>query len=214
MHRKIYLIPNARNPRSEESLKDLNMRHPSITHGRGGFGHGGKGRGVAGRGHGEDREFGRRGQRLFAAGDFRLLLLSLLQDVPRHGYELIRTIEEMFSGSYAPSPGVVYPTLALLAEQDLIAPGEGSTDGKKRYAISAAGRAYLADHQALVDGLKARMRLQAGALRGQEIPAEVREAARTLKAALMLNTRPWDMERVLRVRAAIEAAIAAVAHEG
>lgn len=147
---------------------------------------------------------------MFGPGDFRLLLLSLLAEAPRHGYELIRTIEEMFGGAYAPSPGVVYPTLSLLSEQDLVAPEAGDAEGKKRYGITATGRQQLAEHQAEVEGLKARLRLQAGALRGAEVPVVVREAARTLKAALMLNNRPWNEARAQRVRGAIEAAIAAV----
>ena len=203
------------------------MRHPDGPRGKhghhrgGGRGLGGPGRGFEGRGGGRGREergfggrgdgeFGRRAQRMFAPGDFRLLLLALLAEQPRHGYELIRIIEDLFGGAYAPSPGVVYPTLTLLAEQDLVAPQEEGSDGKKRYAITAAGSEYVSANQAVIDGLKARVRLQAGALRGQEVPAEVRETARTLKAALMLNSRPWDEARVQRVKSAIEAAIAAV----
>ncbi|MFT3905295.1 MAG: PadR family transcriptional regulator [Steroidobacteraceae bacterium] len=208
------------------------MRHPDGPRGKRGH-HRGGGRGFEGPGPGEGRgggeggfgdrgggrefgrreergEFGRRAQRMFAPGDFRLLLLALLAEQPRHGYELIRTIEDLFGGAYAPSPGVVYPTLTLLAEQDLVAPQDEGADGKKRYAITAAGSEYVSANQAVIDGLKARVRLQAGALRGHEVPAEVRESARTLKAALMLNSRPWDEARVQRVKSAIEAAIAAV----
>lgn len=61
---------------------------------------------------------GPRSPRLFGQGDLRLLLLALIADKPSHGYDLIRTIEARFNGSYAPSAGTVYPTLTLLEEQD------------------------------------------------------------------------------------------------
>ena len=63
-----------------------------------------------------------RGGRMFGQGDLRLLLLALIADKPSHGYDLIRTIEARFGGSYSPSPGTIYPTLTLLEEQDLITP--------------------------------------------------------------------------------------------
>jgi len=71
---------------------------------------------------------GRRTRRMFESGELRLVLLKLIADEPRHGYDLIRAIEELTGGEYAPSPGVVYPTLTLLQDMGLIeeAPGEGA----------------------------------------------------------------------------------------
>ena len=68
-----------------------------------------------------------RPQRMFEGGELRLVLLKLIADEPRHGYDLIRAIEELTGGEYAPSPGVVYPTLTLLQDMGLIeeAAGEG-----------------------------------------------------------------------------------------
>ena len=82
----------------------------------------GRGRG-RGRGFGDNEGEGGwggmggrfRGGRVFGHGDLKLILLALIAEQPRHGYELIRTIEEMFDGAYAPSPGAVYPTLTLLS---------------------------------------------------------------------------------------------------
>lgn len=92
--------------------------------------------------HGGGRFGGGRG-RMFGPGELRLLLLLLLDEQDRHGYELIKAIEELAAGAYAPSPGVVYPTLSLLVDEGMIAevPGEGS---RKAFTITDAGRAELA----------------------------------------------------------------------
>ena len=100
---------------------------------------------------------GRRRGRMFDSGELRLVLLQLIAEQPRHGYDLIRAIEEMTGGQYAPSPGVVYPTLTLLQDMDLIeeATGEG---GRKPFQVTQAGLDYLAERQeeatALIDRLK------------------------------------------------------------
>ena len=80
---------------------------------------------------------------MFGSGELRLLLLLLLDEQDRHGYELIKAIEELAAGAYAPSPGVVYPTLALLVDEGMIAevPGEGA---RKAFTMTDAGRAELA----------------------------------------------------------------------
>ncbi|WP_375194820.1 PadR family transcriptional regulator [Sphingobium sp.] len=98
------------------------------------------GGGRGGRGGG-----GRR--RLFGNDALKLILLKLIAESPRHGYDLIREIQALSGDVYAPSPGVVYPTLTLLADMDLIAeqPGESS---RKLFAITEAGAAHLAGHEA------------------------------------------------------------------
>jgi DNA-binding PadR family transcriptional regulator len=77
-------------------------------------------------------------------------MLRLLEEKPRHGYEIIKALEERFSGAYAPSPGVVYPTLQLLEDQGFarVLP---EADGKKVYEITDAGRAYLVENRDAVD---------------------------------------------------------------
>lgn len=88
---------------------------------------------------------GRRGGRgrMFGSGELRLLLLKLIADEPRHGYQLIKAIEELTEGSYAPSPGVVYPTLSLLADEGAVEEAVG--DGpRKAFAITEQGRVELA----------------------------------------------------------------------
>ncbi|MFM9936860.1 MAG: PadR family transcriptional regulator [Novosphingobium sp.] len=118
----------------------------------GGWGHGGGHGGGWGEGWDSDeppfggRRGGRGGShrgRMFGPGELRLLLLLLLDEQDRHGYELIKAIEELAGGDYAPSPGVVYPTLALLVDEGMITevPGEGA---RKAFTMTDVGRAELA----------------------------------------------------------------------
>jgi len=95
-----------------------------------------RGRGGGGRGDGP------RGKRMFRSGELRLVLLKLIADEPRHGYELIRAIEEMTEGDYAPSPGVIYPTLTLLQDMGLIRETPDETQ-KKVFEATDEGRAHL-----------------------------------------------------------------------
>lgn len=109
----------------------------------------------------------RRG-RMFASGELRLVLLALIDAEPRHGYELIRAIEDMTGGGYAPSPGAVYPTLQMLEEEGLIKPAktkprpksegeEGESGGKKPFKATKAGKAELAEHEDEVEALMDRL---------------------------------------------------------
>lgn len=102
----------------------------------GGFGPGrhGFGRGF-GRGFGEGRE------RMFDAGEIRLVILRLLQSEPSYGYQLIKTMEARLGGGYTPSAGVVYPTLTMLEEEGLVTATE--TSGKKVYSVIEEGLKYL-----------------------------------------------------------------------
>jgi DNA-binding PadR family transcriptional regulator len=103
---------------------------------------------------------GRRGRRrVFEAGELRLVLLRLIADEPRHGYDLIRAIEEMTHGTYAPSPGVVYPTLTMLEDMGLIeevkVKGEGA---RKAFELTSEGKAHLAENEEQVEALLARLK--------------------------------------------------------
>src|SRR5260370_29424348 len=85
---------------------------------------------------------GWRGGRVFDHGDLRLLVLQLVAEKPRHGYELIKAIEERLGGSYTPSPGVVYPTPTMLAEPGY-APAPPPAGCKKLYTVTPEGTALL-----------------------------------------------------------------------
>src|SRR5579863_10273350 len=118
-------------------------------HRRGRFGgHGFGGRhGLGGR-DGMDPDDMRAG-RMLAQGDLRLIALALIAVEPRHGYEIIKLVEEKTSDWYSPSPGIVYPTLTYLEEAGYVT---ASTEGsKKLYTITDEGRAYLESNRDLVD---------------------------------------------------------------
>jgi DNA-binding PadR family transcriptional regulator len=93
-----------------------------------------------------------RGGRLFEQGDLKYVILRLLEEKPRHGYEIIKELEGRFGGSYAPSPGTVYPTLTMLEDIGYarVVPEEG---GKKIYEITDEGRKHLAEHSNTVDDI-------------------------------------------------------------
>lgn len=126
------------------------MRHAGGP-GRGDFG-GHRGGGRGGRGGGGDMF---RIGRMLAQGDLKLLALSLINEQPRHGYEIIKLIEDKTAGWYSPSPGVVYPTLTFLEEAGYVT---SETDGaKKRYAITEEGRAYLGQNRDFADAIIGRL---------------------------------------------------------
>lgn len=98
---------------------------------------------------------GRRG-RMFAPGELRLMLLALIGENPSHGYELIKAIEEMTGGAYAPSPGAVYPTLQLLEDEGAIEESEAE-GAKKPFAATAQGHAELDNRKDEVEALMRRL---------------------------------------------------------
>ncbi len=108
-----------------------------------------------GEGAGERGRRGRRG-RMFGQGELRLALLALIADKPSHGYELIKEIEELTGGAYAPSPGAVYPTLQLLEDEGAIEEAEAE-GAKKPFAATQAGRDELDARKDEVEGLMRRL---------------------------------------------------------
>jgi DNA-binding PadR family transcriptional regulator len=122
-----------------------------------GFGPGGWGRGWDWEADWGGGGRGRRGRRrMFEPGELRLVLLKLVAEQPRHGYDLIRAIEEMTHGAYAPSPGVVYPTLTMLEDMGHIE--EQQTEGSRKvYAATAEGEAHLEEKADEVAGLMERL---------------------------------------------------------
>ena len=108
-----------------------------------------------GPGPGPGRRRERRG-RMFGQGELRLALLALIAENPSHGYELIKQIEEMTGGAYAPSPGAVYPTLQMLADEGQIAEAEAE-GAKKPFAATASGQAELEDRKDEVEELMRRL---------------------------------------------------------
>ncbi|AEX53017.1 PadR family transcriptional regulator [Rahnella aquatilis] len=194
--------------RHESAFGDHSERYALRRDGR----HRGEDRGEEGderRGRGEGRRGGRgeRGvHRLFEHGDLRRVLLALVAKKPSHGYELIKAIEEASSGLYVPSPGVIYPTLTLLEEQDFLEP-VATGNGRKSYQITEAGKVELAQHQAVVDAIFARL---AGAQRPREnnLAEGIHESMHRLRHALRGNMMRADLtpEQVVRVSAILQQA--------
>lgn len=122
-----------------------------------------------------------RGDRLFDRGDLKYVILDLLWQRPRHGYDVIRALEERFGGLYSPSPGTVYPTLQLLEDQGYVSSAE--QDGKKVYTVTEAGRDFLAEHTETVEGIRARTERGRGGASQAEVHAllgELRDLAGTV----------------------------------
>ena len=145
--------------------------HAPMGMGRGGHGFGG---------------FGARGRpRMFEQGDLRFVVVKLLEERPRHGYEIIKAVEDKFGGSYAPSPGIVYPTLTLLEEQGLIEV-VGAEGPRKLYGLTEEGRAELARSAPDIERVYARM----GEMRqrfGDSPAPELMRAMDNLRSALRLR---------------------------
>jgi DNA-binding PadR family transcriptional regulator len=158
----------------------------SSRHGRGG-GHRGGGRG-------------------FEHGKLRLVLLKLIAEKPSHGYELIKAIEERTGGSYAPSPGVIYPTLTMLEEMGHIALDD--SDGQRKLCtITAAGKKHLTENKAALDDMEARLATPRRG-RGEEVAPPVIRAMENLRTALhlRLNAGALSREQSQAVAAALDAA--------
>lgn len=120
---------------------------------------------------------------MFDGGELRLVLLKLIADEPRHGYDLIREIEAMTGGAYAPSPGVIYPTITLLDEMGFIEE-QRSEGAKKRFAVTEAGRAHLTENADQVEALFARLQAL-GEHRQRTDAAPIRRAMSGLKMAVV-----------------------------
>ena len=137
------------------------MRHRDCDSSREGHWAGGRrwrrhfGGDFGGGGHGMGGGEMMRAGRMLAQGDLRLIALALIAEQPRHGYEIIKVLEDKTAGWYSPSPGIVYPTLTYLEEAGYVTV---QADGaKKLYTITEEGRAHLAGNQDFVDAVLARL---------------------------------------------------------
>jgi DNA-binding PadR family transcriptional regulator len=163
-------------------------------------------------GHNWHRRHGRGGGlgRFFAHGDLRLVILHLIAEKPRHGYEIIKAIEEQVAGAYSPSPGVIYPTLTLLEELGYVtvSPGDGA---KKLHEITAEGRAFLDANHRAVDVLRDRM-AEASRTHGGGTAPQIVRSMENLKLALRLRLSqgPLSEEQIDAVAVVIDAAATGV----
>ncbi len=159
--------------------------------GRGGWGWGfDPGSGAwfwGGQGRGRGGPF-RRG-RVFEQGDLKYVILRLLSEKPRHGYEIIKELEERFGGTYAPSAGTVYPTLALLEDLGYatVSPEEG---GKKVFSITPDGEKYLEENKSAVEDIFERISSFGSSILSDSM-MEVNKAFGRLARATY-TTVPWQ----------------------
>lgn len=168
--------------------------------------HGGFGGGRRGR---FDRGFGGR-ERLFDAGDLKLVIVKLLSEEPSYGYQLMKRMEERLSGGYTPSAGVIYPTLTLLEEEGL-ASVSTSEDNKKVYTVTPAGLEYLKANKERIDELFARLdEAGKGFERGRS--PEIMRAFMELRGAVItrLSRQNVTPEQVHKIAEAIDAATKAI----
>jgi len=171
-------------------------RHAIGRHGRGGghHRHGHGGRHMRGGGGGDMVRVGR----MLAQGDLRLLALALIAEQPRHGYEIIKLLEDKTDGWYAPSPGIVYPTLTYLEEAGYVT---AQADGAKRlYTITDEGRTYLESNRAFVDAVLERLdavgeRMRSRRTEDDDEGRRGRRVPRLVRAALE-NLRDVAAERL------------------
>lgn len=148
---------------------------------------------------------GRRRARMFEHGDLKLVVLKLIGEKPRHGYELIKAIEDKVGGAYSPSAGVIYPTLTLLEELGQVSVEQA--ESKKLYSITEAGRVALSENAAALQGLEERMAW----IRDKEAggpPPQILRAMENLKMALRLRLsgETPSEEQINAMAAALDAA--------
>jgi DNA-binding PadR family transcriptional regulator len=146
--------------------------------------------------------------RIFEQGDLKYVILRLLEEKPRHGYEIIKELEDRFNGAYSPSPGTVYPTLTML--EDLgYAKATQDEGGRKVYEITPEGSAYLAEHSTTVDSIFERIaRFVEGILDTpmMELNASFRRVGKAAYGNASRNVN--DSEKLKRIREILERAAA------
>jgi DNA-binding PadR family transcriptional regulator len=138
--------------------------------------------------------------RFFARGDLKYVILDLLKDQPRHGYDIIRALEDRMRGRYRPSPGSVYPTLQML--EDLGYVTSSQQEGKKVYAITEEGRRYLAEQQPLLDDIRDRITSGWDAASRPEVADLMHELQMIARGLFRHGTRGalQDPERLKKLR--------------
>ncbi|HEV2325278.1 MAG TPA: PadR family transcriptional regulator [Terracidiphilus sp.] len=148
--------------------------------------------------------------RFFDAGQLRLVILQLIAEKPSYGYEIIKAIEERLSGGYAPSPGVIYPTLTLLEEEGL-ATVTSTEGGKKMYAATEEGKAYLKANQVALKAILGRMQ-EAGRVFGRRRSPQVMRAIMNFRLALRMRLERGNLtqEQLSKIAEAIDAAARAI----
>src|SRR3989442_13443806 len=151
---------------------------------------------------------GRGWRKSFAAGNWKYVLLTLLKDKPRHGYEVMKELEEQLHGCYSPSPGTVYPTLQWLEDGGLVVARD--VEGKKVYEITDAGRKFLEEHRDVVDDIFERVRDTVDRALGRVMADVNRAVGRLMRAAYRAGWRARDDATRQRLREMLSKTLAEV----
>ncbi len=146
------------------------------------------------------------GERFFGRGDLKYVILDLLKDQPRHGYDIIRALEERMRGRYRPSPGSVYPTLQML--EDLGYVTSTQQEGKKVYSITDEGRRYLTEQASTIDDIRTRISAGWDAAQRPEVSDLMHELQQLARALFRHGTRGalHDPERLRKLRDIVQRA--------
>jgi len=146
-----------------------------------------QGEGLFGRHHHGPFGGRRRGARMFDSGALRLVVLGLIAEAPRHGYDIIHSLRARFQGSYSPSPGAIYPMLRLLSEAGLVT--STSWGPKRRFEITDQGRAYLAEHADELEKINAQIKDSAAPM----LQSAIGEAIQAFRATLIAKMRQGSL---------------------
>jgi DNA-binding PadR family transcriptional regulator len=142
-----------------------------------------------------------RGPKLFDAGALRYIVLQLIAEKPRHGYDIIKEIEQQIGGGYSPSPGVIYPLLSMLQDQGYVSV---TPDGNKNlHTITPEGKAFLEENRAVVDAIQERM-----SAKGRGGTQDLRHTIRELLILMQgLRRRSLTEEQRAKVHAILKQAL-------
>lgn len=151
---------------------------------------------------------GGRRRQWFESGDMKYVILKLLKDKPRHGYEVMKELQEQLHGCYSPSPGTVYPTLQWLEDEGLVSVKD--VEGKKVYEITDAGRQFLEEHRDVVDDIFDRLRDALDRALGGGMVEVNRAVGRLVRAVYRASWKARDEAQRRRLVELLERALSEV----
>lgn len=156
-----------------------------------------------------EHHHGRGRERMFDAGDIKLVILKLLSEQPRYGYQLIKTMEERLAGGYTPSAGVIYPTLTMLEEEGLAT--STTENNKKVYSVTPEGTQFLEENKGRVEALFERLE-EAGKGFERGRSPEIMKAFHNLRGAVIarVSRATATAEQIRKISEAINAAAKAI----
>jgi DNA-binding PadR family transcriptional regulator len=147
--------------------------------------------------------FGGRGPRMFDPGALRLVVLGLIAEEPRHGYDIIKALEQKLQGAYSPSPGAIYPMLQMLEEADLVV---SRAEGNKRlFSITEQGKVYLEENATELARINAQIASVAERMGGAVIGEEFRALRQMIHEKMRGGA--WNSEQAAKARGIIRQAL-------